>query len=342
MEAPPIIENIEKPNISIKLSLSSNKNNKFDIKIYYINEYLYFEALTKEILPQKNYKRKYKLNEIKENKFFNIYENIQEVYEELDNLLNSQQLNENKKNEILEEANYIILRIPLNTKKVKECLFRIDELVLNTEQKIIELYSTINELKKQLEKKDEQIKILQNEINEINSIKLIFKEQIEKEKERINDLNKISKWIDSNKEITYKLLFKKTRDGDTTKRFHDFCDNKGKTVTIIETNEGKKFGGFTNENWDLFSGYKKNENDFVFSLDLNKIYKLQDNGSICCGEKEGPYFGYGGTNSDIRISNGTLNYGQTIGISFGSNKELTGGKKDYCIKEIDVYQVLIN
>ena len=129
MEAPPIIENIEKPNISIKLSLSSNKNNKFDIKIYYINEYLYFEALTKEILPQKNYKRKYKLNEIKENKFFNIYENIQEVYEELDNLLNSQQLNENKKNEILEEANYIILRIPLNTKKVKECLFRIDELV---------------------------------------------------------------------------------------------------------------------------------------------------------------------------------------------------------------------
>ena len=336
-EAPTIMEKIQIPNSSIKLSITSDKNNKFDIKIYYINEYLYIEGIIKENFPQKNYKRKNKLNEIKENKFFYMCENVQDVYEELDNLINSQ-LNENLKGEILEESNFIILRIPLNTKKIKECLFQIDEIVSNTEQKFNELYSTINELKIQLENKDQQIKTLQKEINEIKSI---FQEQIKKEKERISELNNISKWIDPNKKITYNLLFKKTRDGDTTQRFHAFCDNKGKTVTIIETIEGNKFGGFTNENWDK-SKCKKNENDFVFSLNLNKMYKLKSGDSIYCGESEGPYFGHDGSSADIRINNNTLNYGETIGNSYGSNKELNGGKKEFIVKEIDVYQVLID
>ena len=186
-EAPTIMEKIQIPNSSIKISVTSDKNTKFDIKIYYINEYLYIEGITKEIFPQKSYKRKYNLNEIKENKFFYMCENIQEVYEELDNLMNSK-LNENLKVEILEEINYIILRIPLNTKKIKECLFQIYELVSNKDQKINELYSKINELKIQLENKDEQIKTLQNEIYEIKSI---LKEQIKKEKERISELNNI-------------------------------------------------------------------------------------------------------------------------------------------------------
>ena len=336
-EAPTIMEKIQIPNSSIKLSITSDKNNKFDIKIYYINEYLYIEGIIKENFPQKSYKRKYNLNEIKENKFFYMCENVQDVYEELDNLINSQ-LNENLKGEILEESNFIILRIPLNTKKIKECLFQIDEIVSNTEQKFNELYSTINELKIQLENKDQQIKTLQKEINEIKSI---FQEQIKKEKERISELNNISKWIDPNKKITYNLLFKKTRDGDTTQRFHAFCDNKGKTVTIIETIEGNKFGGFTNENWDK-SKCKKNENDFVFSLNLNKMYKLKSGDSIYCGESEGPYFGHDGSSADIRINNNTLNYGETIGNSYGSNKELNGGKKEFIVKEIDVCQVLID
>ena len=336
-EAPTIMEKIQIPNSSIKLSITSDKNNKFDIKIYYINEYLYIEGIIKENFPQKSYKRKYNLNEIKENKFFYMCENVQDVYEELDNLINSQ-LNENLKGEILEESNFIILRIPLNTKKIKECLFQIDEIVSNTEQKFNELYSTINELKIQLENKDQQIKTLQKEINEIKSI---FQKQITKEKERISELNNISKWIDPNKKITYNLLFKKTRDGDTTQRFHAFCDNKGKTVTIIETIEGNKFGGFTNENWDK-SKCKKNENDFVFSLNLNKMYKLKSGDSIYCGESEGPYFGHDGSSADIRINNNTLNYGETIGNSYGSNKELNGGKKEFIVKEIDVYQVLID
>ena len=168
-EAPTIMEKIQIPNSSIKLSITSDKNNKFDIKIYYINEYLYIEGIIKENFPQKSYKRKYNLNEIKENKFFYMCENVQDVYEELDNLINSQ-LNENLKGKILEESNFIILRIPLNTKKIKECLFQIDEIVSNTEQKFNELYSTINELKIQLENKDQQIKTLQKEINEIKSI----------------------------------------------------------------------------------------------------------------------------------------------------------------------------
>ena len=72
------------------------------------------------------------------------------------------------------------------------------------------------------------------------------------------------------------------------------------------------------------------------------MYKLKSGDSIYCGESEGPYFGHDGSSADIRINNNTLNYGETIGNSYGSNKELNGGKKEFIVKEIDVYQVLID
>ena len=65
-----------------------------------------------------------------------------------------------------------------------------------------------------------------------------------------------------------------TRDGDTSKVYHELCNNKGPTVTIIETQVGLKFWEYRNNIIDN-KGWKRYSDDFLFSLDFNKFIKLR-------------------------------------------------------------------
>jgi hypothetical protein len=40
----------------------------------------------------------------------------------------------------------------------------------------------------------------------------------------------------------WNLLYKGSRDGFNAKDFHRLCDNKGPTITVIRTAQGKLFG----------------------------------------------------------------------------------------------------
>ena len=93
-------------------------------------------------------------------------------------------------------------------------------------------------------------------------------------KEKESDLFKLIKnWIYEDKQIipTLKLLFKMSKDGDTTQSFHKYCDNKGPTVTIIETEDNYQFGGFTNGSWHSKFSWENHGKDFVFSINKKKI-----------------------------------------------------------------------
>ncbi len=48
--------------------------------------------------------------------------------------------------------------------------------------------------------------------------------------------------------MNFNLIFKKSRDGSNVSDFHKFCDNKGKTLIMIETTKERKFSGFINVN----------------------------------------------------------------------------------------------
>ena len=71
-----------------------------------------------------------------------------------------------------------------------------------------------------------------------------------------------------------KLLYRASRDGDSTKTFHKLCDNKQNVLIIIKSDIGYIFGGYskigfkTSKNWD---GEKDNLS-FLFSIDLKRIY----------------------------------------------------------------------
>lgn len=342
MDAPSIMATThKKPKETKMLNIFSDKKREYEILLYVIEENLIIEAKTKNVVPQKNFEKSFSINEIQKNKYFGICENIDEIFEEIKGLIEG---NEDKIH-LIEETNSLILGIPINTKKIKECLFQIDEKISDTKQKIDELYSYINTLLdkiKELENKNQSLEKSLNEINEkLNPIYNKFKE---KEEKKNDDLKKVKQWIDPNKNITLNLIFKKSRDGNTTQSFHNYCDNKGKTLIMIETTKGRKFGGFTNENWDLTDKWKKNINDFVFSLDLNKKYNHNQAGDSIIGcKKNGPVFGNSRDSQvDICFNNNSLDFGISNNGSFNTNKELNNGEERFETLELEVYQVIIN
>ena len=107
------------------------------------------------------------------------------------------------------------------------------------------------------------------------------------------------------------LLYRGTRDGFAASTFHQKCDNKGPTVTIIKSNYGKVFGGFTDVAWDsTTNAFKKTTKAFVFSIDRKGKYFVKpgnESNAIYSYSSYGPSFGSG---HDIHIcdnSNATGN-----------------------------------
>jgi len=71
-------------------------------------------------------------------------------------------------------------------------------------------------------------------------------------------------------------LYRGTRDTFTAPKFHELCDNKGPTLSIIKSKDGKVFGGYTSASWSSVRGYKKDEKAFLFSLSSKIKYKAKD------------------------------------------------------------------
>ena len=142
----------------------------------------------------------------------------------------------------------------------------------------------------------------------------------------------IIKWIKEkiNKDnINFEKIFTMSLNGNSSKEFHTYCDNKGPTLTIIKTTENKIFGGFTPLNWDSISGSKIDDDakTFIFSLNLMKKYDIinKEKYTIVCGG-DGPFFG----NCDFKLysnMNKGVTYASNTHFLSNNNLELTGEKE---------------
>ena len=73
-----------------------------------------------------------------------------------------------------------------------------------------------------------------------------------------------------------KLLYRGSRDGDRTKTCHSLCDNKPNILIIMRSDTNLIFGGYSKIGFKINKRgeYKKDNNSFLFSVNLNKIYIL--------------------------------------------------------------------
>ncbi|XP_065936891.1 interferon-induced protein 44 isoform X2 [Magallana gigas] len=76
--------------------------------------------------------------------------------------------------------------------------------------------------------------------------------------------NKISEWIGG--DSRFELLYKLSRDGGSTKMFHELCDNKGPTVTIFYNTDNNVHGGYLSDSWGRSGGWCTDQRAFLFTL----------------------------------------------------------------------------
>ena len=145
-----------------------------------------------------------------------------------------------------------------------------------------------------------------------------------------------------NKTINYKLLYKASTDTDNAKIFHNKCDNIKNTLTLIETDTGKKFGGFTTQTWDGFKINKKDENAFIFSLDKLKIYDIIKNSDAISSNNDfGPSFcGFQILLYDNFFKNGGKTGRAKNNYDTNIDYELTDGNMMFRIKEVEVFEII--
>ena len=147
----------------------------------------------------------------------------------------------------------------------------------------------------------------------------------------------------ANKKITLNLLYKATVDSDKATAFHDKCDHAQSSLVLVETDKGKRFGGFTTCSWAGDCEEKKDEDAFVFSLDKMMIYEnIPNEDAIGCYPKFGPIF----LGCQIRIYDNAFAKGGTTfeaGMNYETDEdyELTGGDRTFGVKDIEVYEIIV-
>ena len=149
----------------------------------------------------------------------------------------------------------------------------------------------------------------------------------------------IKTWLDNRKFVS-ELLFRKSKDGTNLKDFHDKCDNKGTTITFIETSKGYIFGGYTELQWDTCEAFKKDKSTFIFSMNKKQKYMARNNNdSIYCSNSYGPVFGCDQAEIAVISLIKGQSYDDKNTNTFIPGNVLTNGEKYWDIKELEVYKI---
>ena len=85
-----------------------------------------------------------------------------------------------------------------------------------------------------------------------------------------------------------------SKQGWSPAGFHEYCDDKGPTITVFKSSAGKVFGGFASVSWESRQDleFVKDDKAFIFSLDLKRIFKPNDEyNALKMSKFFGPCFG---------------------------------------------------
>ena len=208
-----------------------------------------------------------------------------------------------------EKENNLILLITLPAIKVKEIQFVLKKEEKMEKEKISELTQIIIEMKNEINKLKNENKDLENkynkkfeeiaqqhknEIDELKNMILNQTKEINLLKEKIEPIQikdlKSSKILEGKEEYAFinslfskkpffNLIYSATRDGSYPEDFHRKCDNKGPTITLIKTNDNRKFGGYISKNRQYGNENEvseKDKNAFIFTINKRKKYNIKN------------------------------------------------------------------
>ena len=148
------------------------------------------------------------------------------------------------------------------------------------------------------------------------------------------------------------LIYRGTRDGTTSQKFHEKCDNQGPTICLYKNEKGNIFGGYASVSWSTTKdGYLKAPDCFLFTLtNIYNIeptkFKSKDSSDIVYhGSTHGPHFG-----GDIKIfedfnqSEAKSQFPDDYEDHLGKGKSIFTGDQNnnngyFKVKEIEVFKM---
>ena len=232
--------------------------------------------------------------------------------------------------------------------------------------RILKLEEIVKEDKTEITKlKDKIMELEKNNMNLLEKINLLEKEKKEKDEYFFKNLFSDSliikpdetkilyDWIcpSPNIKIHFELLYRATRDGDTSESFFNHCSARGPTVMFEKIDNGHRFGAFTMIPWIKEDKWYKDPKAFMFSL-TNKLkfeLKKADDPHAVKHDKEGYCVRYG-DGCTIFVSTNILQKNSNCGCHADdyctykiTNKELNGydvpNRVQFIVHEFEIYAV---
>ena len=296
------------------------------------NEYNQYKSQTEDINKQ---------NELLRAQIEELNNNFTMINKELENIRNendifksnleqqSKNLNGDMINKLIEENNILKEKVEENEYLKRQ----IEEL----------RYQKRQESQEKEDEDHEQVQERENEQEQENQ----GGEEEEEKGEIIHDMKELELITDKinkeNKKIIINLLYKASVDGDKASIFHQKCDQAKSTIVLVETLNGKRFGGFTTCSWAGNCEDKNDPQSFIFSLDKMETYEnIPGDEAIGCYPKFGPIFlGCQIKIFDDAFTKGGTTFEKELNFNTKEDYELTGGDRVFQIKEIEVYEVVI-
>ena len=248
---------------------------------------------------------------------------------------------------------------------------------IKTESEIKELKNTISNYQNELSKinenkannelinKSELLALIEENKNlyqEVNQLKTFTKflntiRGLKFESKIIDSLNNIEFLLEyilqNDKAFNFRkiqLLYRGSKDGDKTKTCHNLCDEKKHVLIFMKSSNGYIFGGYSKigfkaNNDPMNFEYKKDNNSFLFSINLKKIYPVVKDKAVISNTRDisGLCF-----HSSLVFQDNFMKRNENYIIKtitkcfngFDTEFEMNGGEGQFRCKELEVFQLL--
>ena len=288
MEAPLTCQETPKSEESFIIKYN---NHEYNIIFQNFSNSICIKASYFDDILNHDYEKNYELNELKNNKYLNMCETIDEIYGELIFLLKKNQT------KLLENNNEISIIIPLEPTIIKEIIFILEEKSKKEEENIKELILVISDMKVEINKLKEELNIsnqknieLNNKITSLEQENIIFKEKMDKIQNYIPFLEELKKDLKERILFDYPFQNDKLNHSPSTKwaTFFSFGKDKAsltefKNLKCIVTNGllAVKTEIDLNNNWIIQFEYCKfdwspADWSHIFSFGLHNNYGGDD------------------------------------------------------------------
>jgi hypothetical protein len=148
----------------------------------------------------------------------------------------------------------------------------------------------------------------------------------------------------------WEMIYKASRDGFDANAFHTRCNNKGPTMTIIQSNNNYLFGGYTSIPWTSDGSYKNDTTAFLFTLtNPDNIpptkYLINPNTGNAAyhNSSYGPTFGSG---HDLHLANASnshnasyTNFPSAYLDTTGKGNNTFTGARNFTVSDIEVFKL---